>query len=91
MRQTDNVERMLLNIGSFDSPADEAAYYRERYRRIVDMLEDARAELGTSGNSSNFAVLMDQTSFRYPRRSSKKSWRRNLEPPRSDRPSWTSG
>jgi uncharacterized phage infection (PIP) family protein YhgE len=31
---------------SFDSPEDEARHYRERYRRIMDMLDETRAELG---------------------------------------------
>lgn len=31
---------------SFDTPEAEAAYYRERYRLILDMLNDTRAELG---------------------------------------------
>jgi len=30
----------------FDSPQEEAAHYREKYRRILDMLDETRAELG---------------------------------------------
>jgi len=33
---------------SFDSPQEEAAHYREKYRRILDMLDETRAELGMS-------------------------------------------
>lgn len=32
--------------GRFDSPQEEAAHYREKYRRILDMLDETRAELG---------------------------------------------
>jgi hypothetical protein len=32
----------------FDSPQEEAAHYREKYRRILDMLDETRAELGMS-------------------------------------------
>jgi len=35
-----------LADNSFDSPQDEAAHYREKYRRILDMLDETRAELG---------------------------------------------
>jgi hypothetical protein len=41
----DNVEVKLM-VNSFDSPQEEAAHYREKYRRILDMLEETRAELG---------------------------------------------
>lgn len=35
----------------FDSPEDEVVYYRERYRRILDMLDETRAELGESNST----------------------------------------
>lgn len=38
---------------SFDSPQEEAAHYREKYRRILDMLDETRAELGTLSNVYN--------------------------------------
>jgi hypothetical protein len=41
----DNVEVKLM-VNSFDSPQEEVAHYREKYRRILDMLEETRAELG---------------------------------------------
>lgn len=31
---------------TFDSPQEEAAHYREKYRRILDTLDETRAELG---------------------------------------------
>jgi hypothetical protein len=37
---------LKLMDNSFDSPQEEAAHYREKYRRILDMLEETRAELG---------------------------------------------
>ena len=37
-----------LADNSFDSPQEEAAHYREKYRRILDMLDETRAELGES-------------------------------------------
>lgn len=41
----------LLTSGRFDSPQEEAAHYREKYRRILDMLDETRAELGALGIS----------------------------------------
>jgi hypothetical protein len=35
-------------MSRFDSPQEEAAHYREKYRRILDMLDETRAELGMS-------------------------------------------
>ena len=40
---------------SFDSPQEEAAHYREKYRRILDTLDETRAELGKSTRSSHAA------------------------------------
>jgi hypothetical protein len=39
------IDNLKLMDNSFDSP-QEAAHYREKYRRILDMLEETRAELG---------------------------------------------
>lgn len=71
---------------SFDSPQEEAAHYREKYRRILDMLEETRAELGTSANdSSPISADRMQTSFRFRQKSSRMSWKRNWQQPRSSR------
>lgn len=37
---------------SFDCPQEEAAHYREKYRRILDMLDETRAELGLFGGKA---------------------------------------
>ncbi|KAK1921923.1 hypothetical protein DB88DRAFT_496522 [Papiliotrema laurentii] len=37
---------------AFDSPQEEAAHYREKYRRILDMLDETRAELDEFQQSS---------------------------------------
>lgn len=43
-----------LNLANerFDSPQEEAAHYREKYRRILDMLDETRAELDEFQQSS---------------------------------------
>lgn len=56
--------------GSFDSPQEEAAHYREKYRRILDMLEETRAELGTFvAQISSSSIDGSQTSFRFHQKS----------------------
>lgn len=52
---------------TFDSPQEEAAHYREKYRRILDTLDETRAELGELKGSSS------QTTVRH-RTAGDKSW-----------------
>jgi hypothetical protein len=40
-------ELILILIPSFESDKEEAAYYRDKYRVAVDLLNETRAELGT--------------------------------------------
>lgn len=76
----------MLRI-SFDSPQEEAAHYREKYRRILDMLDETRAELGEKWSQGIEALTDDKTSFNRPVKNWRMSSRRSCKLRRSSRQS----
>jgi ribosomal protein S7 len=48
-------------MDSFDTPKDEASYYRDKYRVAVDLLNETRAELGMSWLLDTERVAIDRT------------------------------